>query len=288
MKTLLITGATGTTGSATLQALQQYDDLQLRAMTRDPGKAEAFHQQGIKGVVGDFSSAKDLDRALQGVDRIFLVHTPSQELATNEKRVIDAAKNAGVERIVKISVYGCDPEVDIFLPRAHAAVEQYLKDSGIAYTLLRPHSFMQNLLGSLPTIQGQGLIYSNAGEAEIPLIDARDIGAVAAAVLYESGHEGKVYELTGPRAISYQEVAKSIGDAIGKQVDYVSVPDAAAQQGMTEAGFPKWLAEDLVALMKQWREGINVKPTKTVEKVLGRPARSIQDFANDFAGIFKG
>lgn len=288
MKTILITGATGTTGAATLQSLKQYKNLQLRAMSRDRDKAAAFEAEGIQGVAGDFSDRPSLDRAMLGVDSIYLVHTPSPRLAANERSVIDAARAAGVKHIVKLSVYGADPGVDISLPQQHAEAEAYLRESGIAYTLLRPHSFMQNLLANLPTIQGQGALYSNAGEARIPLIDARDIGAVAATVLHSPGHEGKTYELTGPAAVTYHEVAAAISEAMGKRVQYVPVPDAAAKQGMQEAGMPEWLIDDLVALMQQWRSGANVSASGDVEKILGRPARSIRDFARDFAAVFKG
>ncbi|MCB0549342.1 MAG: SDR family oxidoreductase [Phaeodactylibacter sp.] len=287
MKTILITGATGTTGSATLQQLQG-KGLALRVMTRSAEKAAAFEKQGISAVVADYSDPASLARALDGVERAFLVHSPSLEIPKHEKAFIDAAKKAGVKKIVALSVIGAGPDSPLRLSRMHAEVEAHLKNSGMAYTILRPHSFLQNLLGNIPTIQGQGAMYSNNGEAKIPLIDARDIGAVAAAALTEEGHDGKAYTLTGPAAVSFQEVAGAIGKAIGREVHFVNVPDDAAKQGLMGAGFPEWLADDLVTLNQWGRQVGEQQPSEDVQKVLGRPGHSLEDFARDYAGAFKG
>ena len=286
MKTILITGATGTTGSATLQHLKG-KGLGLRAMTRSAEKAAAFEKEGISAVVADYADPASLARALEGVDGAFLVHTPSLEIPSHEKAFIDAAKEAGVKKIVTVSVIGAGAEAPLRLGRMHAEVEEYLKASGMAYTILRPHSFMQNMLGNIPTIQGQGAIYSNNGEAKIPLVDARDIGAVAAAALAEEGHDGKTYTLTGPTAVTFSEVAGAIGKAIGKEVQFVNVPDEAAKQGMMGVGFPEWLADDLVTLNQWGRQVGEQPPSEDVANVLGRQAHSLKDFARDYAGAFK-
>ncbi len=287
MKTILITGATGNTGSATLQYLKG-KGFDLRAMTRAAEKATALEKEGISAVIADYSDPASLDKALAGVERAFLVHTPSLQIPHHEKAFIDAAKKAGVKKIVKVSVIGAGHDAPLRLARMHAEVEDYLMQSGIAYTILRPHSFMQNLLGNIPTIQGQGAMYSNHGEARVPLIDARDIGAVAAAALTEEGHDGKAYTLTGPAAVSYQEVAGAIGRAIGKEVHFVNVPDQAARQGLMGAGFPEWLADDLVTLSQWGRQVGEQPPSEDVSTVLGRPGHSLEDFARDYAGAFKG
>ena len=287
MKTILITGVTGTTGSATLQQLKG-KGLALRVMTRSAEKAAAFEKEGISAVVADYGDPASLARALDGVERAFLVHSPSLDIPKHEKAFIDAAQKAGVKKIVALSVIGAGPDGPLRLSRMHAEVESHLQNSGMAYTILRPHSFLQNLLGNIPTIKGQGAMYGNHGEAKVPLIDARDIGAVAAAALTEEGHDGKVYTLTGPAAISYQEVAGAIGRAIGKEVHFVNVPDEAAKQGLMGAGFPEWLADDLVTLSQWGRQVGEQQPSEDVSAVLGRPAHSLEDFARDYAGAFKG
>ncbi|MCO6490694.1 MAG: SDR family oxidoreductase [Phaeodactylibacter sp.] len=287
MKTILITGATGTTGAATLQHLKG-KGFNLRAMTRSAEKAAALEKEGVSAVVADYGDAASLSRALEGADRAFLVHTPALEIPKHEKAFIGAAKKAGVEKIVKVSVIGAGPDAPLRLARMHAEVEDYLMQSGIAYTILRPHSFMQNLLGNIPTIQGQGAMYSNNGDAKIPLIDARDIGAVAAAALTEEGHDGKTYTLTGPAAVSFQDVADAIGKAVGKAVQFVNVPDDAAKQGLMGAGFPEWLADDLVTLNQWGRQVGEQQPSEDVASVLGRPGHSLEDFARDYAGAFGG
>ena len=285
MKPILVTGATGTTGSATLQYLK-VRGANVRAMTRDKARAADFEARGIPAVVADFGDPVSLAKALEGVEKAFLAHPPSPEIPQHEKAFIDAAKKAGLKKIVKVSVIGASPEGALHLARWHAEVEAYLKRSGIAYTILRPHSFLQNLMASVPTIQEQGAIYSDNGDAKIPLIDARDIGAVAAAALTETGHDDKVYHLTGPAAVSFQEVAKAIGREIGKELQYIDVPDEAARQSMMGAGYPEWLADDLVTL-NQWGRQVGVQqPAADVAIVLGRPAHSVLDFARDYAGAF--
>lgn len=285
MKPILVTGATGTTGSATLQYLKA-QGAKVRAMTRDRAHAADFEARGIPAVVADFGDPATLAKALEGVEKAFLVHPPSPEIPQHEKAFIHAAKKAGVKKIVKVSIIGADPHGALHLARWHAEVEACLKGSGLAYTILRPHSFLQNLLANVPAIQNEGAIYSDNGDAKIPLIDARDVGAVAAAALIEEGHDGKIYYLTGPAAVSFQDVAQAIGKAIEKEIHYVNVPDDAAKKGMMGAGFPEWLADDLVTL-NQWGRKLGVQqPTADVDQVLGRPAHSLREFARDYAGAF--
>lgn len=286
MKPILVTGATGTTGSATLQYLK-VKGANVRAMTRDRAHAAGFETRGIPAVVADFGDPAALAKALEGIEKAFLVHPPSPEISQHEKAFIHAAKKAGVKKIVKVSIIGADPHGALHLARWHAEVESCLKSSGLAYTILRPHSFLQNLLANVATIQHEGAIYSDNGDAKIPLIDARDIGAVAAAALTEEGHDGKVYHLTGPAAVSFREVAQAVGKAIGKEIQYVDVPDEAAKRGMMEAGFPEWLADDLVALNQLGRQLGVQQPTSDVDEVLGRPAHSLADFARDYARAFE-
>jgi uncharacterized protein YbjT (DUF2867 family) len=159
----------------------------------------------------------------------------------------------------------------------------------MAWTILRPHVFMQNFLDIAPTIARDQKIRAASGEGKIPFIDARDIAAVAALTLTSAGHEGKKYVLTGPEALSYREVAKILGDAIGRRVDYVAESPEEARERLVRAGAPSWSIESMLALAAYQRAG---GPTATVspavKELLGRPARSFSRFVRDYASAFRG
>ncbi|MEM9918646.1 MAG: SDR family oxidoreductase [Bacteroidota bacterium] len=287
MSKILVTGATGKTGMAALRELVSRD-VDVRAMTRNPDKAAMFEERGIPAVVADFQNASSLNKALEEINRMFLVSSPSPEMVQTEKNVINAAKKAGIEYIVKISAIGSGKTAPFKLGQYHAAIEEHLQKSDLAYTILQPHGFMQNLLGSVATIQSQGTIYSNLGEAKLPMIDARDIGSVAAQLLIEGPeeHNGQTYVLTGPESLSYHDMANTLSEMLHKEVKYVAIPDEAAQSGMIQAGVPDWLAEDLVILNKIWREGQYGDLTPLVGELTGRPPRSFRTFVREHLSMF--
>jgi len=179
---------------------------------------------------------------------------------------------------VKLSALGTSLDSSVGLLRAHAQIEEYISKSGIVYTFLRPHFFMENLLMNVDTIQKEGAIYSPLGGARISAISVEDIGAVIAKILTTGGHAGKVYTLTGPAAVSYAEIAATLEKVIGKPVRYVQVPFEAARQGMVNSGMPAWFAEDLIRLMKTWVEGRGSMVTPDVENITGRKPLALQEF----------
>jgi uncharacterized protein YbjT (DUF2867 family) len=186
--------------------------------------------------VGDFEQPGTLDAAMAGCDHLYLVSPPSPRQPEQERNVIDAAKRAGVAHVVKQTVLGADPEVSMAFGRWHGQIEQYLDQSGLAYTLVRPHSFMQNFLLSAQPVAEQGVLYGMTGEGRTSYSDTRDIAAVAAQVLTGPGHQGQRYIVTGPEALSAAEVAERLSAAIGRPVRYVDLPAAAFAQGAGRRG----------------------------------------------------
>jgi uncharacterized protein YbjT (DUF2867 family) len=141
---------------------------------------------------------------------------------------------------VKLSQFGADAHSHGRFQRYHAAVEAALQASGIAYTVLRPNLFMQSLLNFRSTIATHNACYAAAGDAKISAVDVRDIADVAVAALTESGHEGKLYELTGPRALTHAEMAECLSRVLGRRVAFVDIPPEAMRDALLGVGFPVW------------------------------------------------
>ena len=146
---------------------------------------------------------------------------------------------------------------------------------------------MQNLIFDSATIKEQSAIYAPMADGKIGMVDARDIAAVAVKALSEEGHEGKTYILTGPKAISYHDIAKALTNALGREIKYVPVSSESAHKGMLDSGMPEWLANDITGLNQVFAAGKGSDLSPDVEKVTGRKPYSIENFVNDFTYIFK-
>jgi len=283
---ILVTGATGKVGSALLDNLGNAD-VELRALIRNGSKARSLGLRNVEVVSGDFLESQTLRPALEGVDAIFLltpIHPHQVQQAAN---VIDVASESGNDpHVVRLSVHQASHEAPTRISRQHAEIEERLISSGLPYTLLRPQSFMQNTLLSAPTVACQGRIFQPMKDGRLGMIDARDIGEVAAKVLTEDGHEGKTYTLTGPAAISFYDVAEALSEVLDKEVAYVPIPPEKAKEAMLDRGIPEWMADALNEYARAHSEGYSNWTTEDVERLLGRPATSYKEFASDFELLF--
>jgi uncharacterized protein YbjT (DUF2867 family) len=285
---ILITGATGNVGSAVLDNLGT-TDVGLRALAHDESKARSLRDRGVEAIVGDFLQPETLSPALEGVGTVLLVTPIHPEQVTQASNVIKAAKESGNDlRIVRLSVHQAFHQAPARNSRQHAEIEDELASSGLPYTLLRPTTFMQNTLMAARTVASEGRIYQPFKDGRLGMIDARDIGEVAAKVLTEEGHEGEVYTLTGPAAISFYNVAQALSEVLGKEVSYVPIPLEKAKEAMLDMGLSEWRADVLIEYAKAHSEGYSDFTTKDVERLTGHPATSYKEFATDFAGVFRG
>src|SRR5215208_664967 len=233
---ILVTGATGNVGSAVLDNSGTTDG-NLRALAHNESKAQSIKDRGVEAVVGDFLKPETLIPALQGVSTVLLITPIHPEQVTQASNVINAAKDSGNDaRIVRLSVHQASHEAPSRNSRQHAQIEDQLRSSGLPYTLLRPTTFMQNTLATARTVASEGRIYEPFKDGKLGMIDARDIGEVAAKILTEEGHEGKTYILTGPRAISFHDIAEMLSAVLGKKVDYVPISLEKAKEAMFGMG----------------------------------------------------
>jgi uncharacterized protein YbjT (DUF2867 family) len=279
---ILVTGASGTVGSEVVKQLSAAG-AKFRIMFRShEDKAPA----GAEVAIADFSDPVTLRTAMRGIERLFLLCAPVPNLAELEGNAIDAAKAAGVKHIVKLSVIGA-PEAAHTFAKPHHEVEEKLRQSGLRWTLLRCNGFMQNFLQFAGTIKSQNAFYSAGEKSKASWVDVRDIAAVAAKALTSDGHEGKAYEITGPEALSYGEVARKLSAALGREIKYIAITPEQQREAMLKAGVPQYAADAILDLQRYYDAGNAARVSPDVERVIGRKATSFDQFARDFAAAFK-
>ena len=284
---ILITGAAGKTG---LPLAQQLADRRVpfRALVHSMLKEPLLGKWTPDIAAGDYQDRDVMDEAFDGIERVYLVSPPALDQEKVQTALVDLAKKKGVKHIVKLSALGTSNNSPVGLLRAHARIEDHIRKSGMDWTFLQPHFFMENLLGYAERVIKDGALYSPLGDAGISPISVHDIADVAANVLTGEGHEGRTYQLTGPEAVSYGEIASILGSVIDRKVAYVPVTFEAAQQGMLLLGMPDWLAGDMIGLMKTWAEGKGSAVTGDVEKIIGRPPISVREFFECHKHLFLG
>jgi uncharacterized protein YbjT (DUF2867 family) len=282
---LLVTGATGTTGSEVVRLLRERE-LEVRALIHDEAKADATRALGAEPVLAEMGDPKTLEPALAGVERAYLVAPLSPMQAEYEQVFVETAKAAGVQHVVKLSVIGASKDSPLRFGKTHAVVEQALRESGMAWTFLRPNGFMQNNLAWPARVQ-DGTFYSPVPDAAFSIVDARDVAEVAVAALTGDGHAGKAYALTGPEAVSYRDQARRLFAAAGREVAVEEVAAEAVKQALVKAGVPPWNAEGLAEVWELYGSGGATLVASGVEDVLHRAPRDLDAFARDHVEAFK-
>lgn len=287
-RTLLITGATGAVSSALIHALAGAGGVTLRALVRDPNKAAPLRSRGIQVALGDLDEPESLAAAFEGVNDLWLLNSVSPRQPENSMNALWAAKHAGVERVVRLSAIGASHDAPTRNGRLHALSDAELMSSGLKWTIMRPHFYLQNLLMAAPTIAAQGNLYWDMGSGKLGMIDTRDVGEVAAKLLLSDpdAHHGKIYTPTGPASVSLEEAASELTQGLGKPVRYVPVPHDAARQSMLDSGMPPWVVGLLGEYSRAYANDWGNFTTTHLPDLLGRPARSVREFAADHRSAF--
>ncbi len=285
---ILLTGATGNTGSE-LASLLQAEGVPFRCMVRRDEARKALASQGLDAVYGDYDAVESLAPALEGVTKAYLVCTPEESLVERECNFIDAAAASGVGHIVKLSALLAATDAPTPNLRFHGEVEEKLKDSGLAYTILRPHGFMQTMyIMSQGMIHTQGVMPFPGGDGSASYVDLRDVAKAAFQVLTTGGHEGKCYDLTGPAAVSFVEMAEILSRALGRPVTYFDAPEAGLVQALDQLGVTEAAKQHVLGIFRLIREDQLSFTTDSLVQIGVEPG-SFEDFAADLgAGTTAG
>jgi uncharacterized protein YbjT (DUF2867 family) len=285
IRMILITGATGSNGTEILKLLAA-QNVPVRAMVRNPDRAKDIATSNVELVEGDFDRPETLTSALSGIERAFLVTPSSERVEMQQLRFVEAAKQSGVKQIVYLSQFDTKADATVRFLRYHAAVEAAIQSSGMAYTFLRPNLFMQGLLNFRATIATQNAFYAAAGDAKVSAVDVRDIAEVAVAALTHSGHEGKVYNLTGSQALSHAEMAEYLSGVLDREIKFIDVPPASMHEYLIDAKFPLWQADGLLEEYAHYRRNEAAAIGAGVQAAIGKEPRNFETFARDYAAMF--
>jgi uncharacterized protein YbjT (DUF2867 family) len=284
-----VVGATGSTGRAVVKELKALGEQPL-CIVRNADKAKEVLGADAKTAIAELDDRAGLQKALAGTKRVFIVTGHNPKSAEQQINVIEAAKAAGAEYVVKVSggreVIG--PDVESLNGRAHFEIENHLKACGLKWCILSPGLFMQNMLGQAANIKNDGKIVQPwPKDVSVALIDVRDTAALGARVLRDPGkHHGKLYWFTGA-ATTYGDFANVISEVLGKPIAYVQLTLEQAEAGMKQRGMPDWLVSHLIAMARAGSKGAFAREdTQPIRDIVGRAPISTRQFVEDYKGAF--
>jgi uncharacterized protein YbjT (DUF2867 family) len=274
---LLFIGASGLIGSLVTPALMKAGFSVSTAGRRGLSVGDA------PGIAVDLRDSTNLARTMQGVATVALVLPDVPDMEAIGLNAVNAAKAAGVRRLLWFSSFGAKPDNQARFSRRHPVIDDAVRGSGIPYTILRPSFLMQNFTSFYgDIIRTTGMIFLPLGDARVSHLDLRDLAEAAAATLTDDRHINKTYDLSGPGALHTGEVAEQIGSATGRTIRYQPISVAEMEAGLRDAGMDAWFAEGLAELYGWIRDsGLASQVTDSVERLLGRKATPFREFARD-------
>jgi len=287
MGKIFIAGAAGNIGTALMATLHKANT-EVVAGVHDPDKAKTLRDLGVEARIFDFEDIDSMVRAMDGCTKMFLVIPLQEKLTRYGHLAVEAAKKAGIEYIVRSSGYAASSDAHWRLGREQGMVDQFIEDSKIPFTILRPNTFMQNFTTIMTEMVKSGTIALPEEDAKVSYIDIRDIAASATKLLVNNeGHENKYYALTGPEGLSLSEVAATISEVSERKVTYTPITEEAHIEALTKMGMPEWNRNMLVSLTRVVKLGMIGNVTKAVEFLTDTPARTFKEFAAEHAPIWE-
>ncbi|MEU0372108.1 NAD(P)H-binding protein [Streptomyces sp. NPDC006283] len=271
--TNLVTGATGTVGRQVVAELLRRGQ-SVRALTRDPAKADL--PEGVDVVRGDLTDAESLAAALEGVTGLHLITFAGPYFAplATGPQIVELARKAGVRRVTVLHGGGPSP------------LEDAVRGSGLAWTVLMPVEFMANALEWGQGIRADGEVREPFVGRLSAMVHEADIGAVAAVALTEDGHGGREYVITGPQVLTVEDKVDTIAAARGRKIRLVELSEEQAVAQWKAAG----QSEEVIGFLLDVYGNTPVEGrtvVDTVEKVTGRPARTFTQWAEEHADTFR-
>lgn len=290
--TMLITGATGTIGSALVRQLAK-QHVSVNALTRDPSKAT--FPSGVTAVAGDMLDVESMRKALQGVSTLFLLNAVSTQELTEAVLTLNLARDAGVKRLVYFSVFNGEPFTDVPHFTSKHAIERMIAQAGIPATILRPNCFMQNdAVYFKDALLGPGLYPFPIGEKGVSMVDVRDIAEVAAGAVLQREQApqalpNEIIHLVGPDALTGPGIAKIWSGLMNKPVTYTG-SDTRSFEARLAHHAPGWMAMDMRLMLDRFCSDGMAAASADVDRMtqlLGRRPRSYADFAAETLAQWK-
>lgn len=260
----------------------------VRALVLNKDEARAIQGQNIEAVVGERARPESYAHTLKGCDVAMLVTRNALDLVEKDTAFCKAAKAAGVTRVVKVSAFGADVAAEKGAKQVHGQSEQAVRDSGLEWTFLRPQFFQQNMLWFADEIRKTGAFSLPMGAGRVGMLDHRDLAAVATKCLTAAGHDGKSYNLSGPALISCDDIARTISRVTGLAVRFNDIAPEAFSALLISMGRPAWHAQEMTVSYVGMSKGVSAVLTQDVERILGRPATSFEQVAQDYAHVLRG
>lgn len=283
-RTILLTDPTGTVSNAVINRIASSGQNIIRGAVDTKVKVDKLnHVHEIANI--NYTRPETIVDALNNIDRLFLRIPPSVEMVDISSKFVEGAKKNGVKFIVKLSTMGADLEPGYTSGRLHREVEKIIEESGIPFVFLRPNSFMQSFITrSNPTIKNQNVISHPAGDEKISLVDARDLAGAAAEVLTNNGsqHINKVYDITGPEALSHGQIAEILSKETGRRISYVDISEEDQRNRMKEMDIVDWSVNNALELYRMYRSGFRSQVTTVVEQLTGHKPTSFSQFARNY------
>lgn len=277
---ILVSGATGNVGKELIRDLLN-KGAQVRVLVRDPKKVAQLGNQ-VEVAIGDLDQPETILPAMQGVEKLYFVTPVTKQVSS----LLKAAKQAGVQYVVKQSTIEADRSLGP--GKWHREHEEQIRSIGFTWTFIRPTMFTSNTIewwGA--TIKSQNAVYFPGGKGKVPPVDSRDVASVACAVLTQSGHEGKVYEVTGPEAHTIGDMVQVLARALGKPLRYVNVPAFLAAIWLRRFGMSPELVKGLMETLGALRRNEYAYVTDTVERVGGAKPRTFEAWCRENIGEFE-
>ncbi|NOR15267.1 MAG: NAD(P)H-binding protein, partial [Candidatus Aminicenantes bacterium] len=250
---------------------------------------EEFESEGIQTATFDLKEPTSVKAALQGIDRLFSLVPFTPNIVENSTEILNAAQEAGVGYILRMSAIGADPDSEYALMQVQGTMDQAVIDSGIPSTIIRPNSFMQNYIlyyGSF--IKNEGTFYLATADGKSSFVHVNDVADVAAEILIDpTPHMNKIYDITGAKSLTNLDVAEIISAATEKSVTYVPIEEMMAQMGMMQMNLPDWVIEKMLSLHRFIKDGHATPVANTVIEIAGHEPISFERFAEDNVGAWK-
>jgi len=286
---IAVVGATGNTGRAVVNELKRLGQAPI-CVVRNADKAREVLGADAKTAVAELTDRPALVKALKGVTSVFVVTGHNPNMVEQQNNVLEAAREAGVEYLVRVSGsrFFVVPDSPSVIGRGHYAIEERLRDSGMKWVILRPGFFMQNTFGQAASIKSDSkIILPFPADLPFAFIDVRDTGAVGARVLLDPApHAGKIYEFTGARS-NFGEFADVFSEVLGRKITYVAIPFEQAEQVMRARGLPDWLIDhQRTAGQIAANAGLATEVTKPIKDIVGRAPLTTRQFVEDHKGLF--